>query len=503
MVRSFDFARRAADTEGVGREPARGGRSARRSLRLGFVVLALVAAQAALAAAPAFATDHNIRIREVFAGASTGKQQGAQFIELQLANGGQGAVTGNRVHVYDDSGAVLSTHTFTADLANSQNQRSILVATSRATTFFGVAADLTMPAPTIQRAGGQVCYEDVDDATAGFRDCVAWGSFTGASPSPTGNPFQPVRGLPDGMSIERDISAGDPNLLETGPGGGPGGDDTDDSAADFFIASPSPRNNAGAVTTTAGVAAVDGGGELRFDAASGVKNRLTVAPTAAFWRVTDRAAPIEAGAGCEQATVNRVLCPLAPVTSLAVNGGDLNDHLKTPHGIDATVDGGAGDDRITTGDGSDSLIGGPGRDLLDGGPGPDVFDGGDNRDTVTYERRTAGQPVVVDIDGAVGDDGGAIDEDGSGMRDSVLTSVENVKGGAGDDLITGSDGPNRLVGGPGADQLHGLGANDLIRAQDGESDEITCGPGPNDRLFADPIDVFPADGPDACETVVF
>ena len=32
-------------------------------------------------------------------------------------------------------------------------------------------------------------------------------------------------------------------------------------------------------------------------------------------------------------------------------------------------------------------------------------------------------------------------------------------------------------------------------------DTITCGEGPNDRVFADPTDSFPAAGTDACERV--
>ena len=84
----------------------------------------------------------------------------------------------------------------------------------------------------------------------------------------------------------------------------------------------------------------------------------------------------------------------------------------------------------------------------------------------------------------------------------MRASVENVKGGAGDDSLTGSDDQNRLTGGAGADELHGLGANDTIQAEDGGVvDTITCGAGPTDRLFADPADIFPAAGPDACELV--
>jgi Ca2+-binding RTX toxin-like protein len=179
----------------------------------------------------------------------------------------------------------------------------------------------------------------------------------------------------------------------------------------------------------------------------------------------------------------------------------MND-INTARGpVDATADGGAGDDTLTTNGGTDDLLGGAGKDILDGGTAPDIFDGGDAADTVSYARRAAGHPVEVDLDGAVGDDGGA--EDGpAGARDSINANVENVIGGDGADLITGSAASNTLVGAGGADQLRGLAGNDTIQAKgDGMIDDINCGAGTSDVVFADPIDTFPTTGPDACEVV--
>lgn len=470
------------------------GGSVRRRFETLLFAVGAVAALATLAT-PAAAVDHNIRIRDVFAGAST-MQTGARFVELQMASGNQTQVAGNKLHVYNAAGASVGVFTFPATLANGAAQSSILVATGQAETFFGVPADLTMTA-VIPRTGGQVCYEDADLDSGNppaFRDCVAWGGFTGASPSPTGNPFGPIGGIVDGMSILRDISAGNPNLLELA-------DDTDDSAADFDTAFPVPENNAGTTTTTAGTASVDGAGELDFTAAPGIKNRVTVVDSGAFWRLTDTSAPVTAVAPCEQVFVNRVRCPQSAVTSLNLVGDDLNDQLTTPDGIDVILDGGAGDDILTAKNGTDDLLGGIGRDILDGGFGPDVLDGGDNQDSVTYERRTAAQPVTVDLDGAPGDDGGVEDDDGAGVRDTVMGNVENLKGGAAADVLTGNDSSNKLLGNGADDELHGLGANDEIRAKDGAIDTITCGAGPSDVLFANGNDIFPVAGPDACELV--
>ena len=110
--------------------------------------------------------------------------------------------------------------------------------------------------------------------------------------------------------------------------------------------------------------------------------------------------------------------------------------------------------------------------------------------------------MIVDIDGVAGDDGGAIDDDGTGVRDTLLTTVENVRGGAGDDILTGSAVPNTLIGGAGVDELHGLAGDDqMLASGDGFADMVTCGAGAADHVFADPIDSFPANGPDACEIV--
>ena len=145
------------------------------------------------------------------------------------------------------------------------------------------------------------------------------------------------------------------------------------------------------------------------------------------------------------------------------------------------MDGGPGNDTITTRGGVDALLGGAGNDTLDGAGGADILDGGADKDTVTYATRTAAQPVVVDIDG-VADDGGSVD----GSADNVMANVENVTGGAGDDQITGyrrrEHAHRRSWCRPGSS---GLGSSDTIRANDGviEHDHLrwrepttTCSP---------------------------
>ncbi len=69
-----------------------------------------------------------------------------------------------------------------------------------------------------------------------------------------------------------------------------------------------------------------------------------------------------------------------------MNGGD--DSFTAGNGlaplISLTVDGGAGNDRITGGDGNDVLIGGDGNDTIIGGRGNDVLIGGAGDDTFVW-----------------------------------------------------------------------------------------------------------------------
>jgi Ca2+-binding RTX toxin-like protein len=69
-----------------------------------------------------------------------------------------------------------------------------------------------------------------------------------------------------------------------------------------------------------------------------------------------------------------------------MNGGD--DTFTASNGlaslISLTVDGGAGNDRITGGDGNDVLIGGDGNDTIIGGRGSDVMIGGAGNDTFVW-----------------------------------------------------------------------------------------------------------------------
>jgi len=188
----------------------------------------------ACSAAPASASFHIMKVHEVYAGAA-----GSQYIELEMAASSQNFLSGHAVKVYDAAGAVVDTLTFTGSVANGSSGSKVLLATAQAVTDFGVAADLTMPTASIPSAGGMVCWETYD--------CVAWGNFTGAAPSPVGAPFNPSTGLPGNMAIRRS-------------------QDTDVSSADFTAVAAAPLNNGGTPVDMAG-APVDMAGSPPADMA--------------------------------------------------------------------------------------------------------------------------------------------------------------------------------------------------------------------------------------------
>lgn len=340
--------------------------------------------------ASAAANDHLVKVSEVFGG--TPGAPDAQFVELQSFAATQTTFANNPVNVYDANNVLIGNFPFTANAGDGASQATMLAATPEAAAFFGVTPDVTIT-PVIPSGnpgeGGKVCYVDTDNpATLGIRDCVSFGPFlgdpngddglTGTEPrmrDDTGNPFGPVEGIEPGHAIQRDISAGNPTLLEDA-------DDTGDSAADFFdTATPTPRNNAAATTTTAGSAAVTAG-VLDFDAAAGVANRLRISRSGSDVVINDVAAPITAGAGCTQSVVNEIRCTLPVGSTIDLSTGDQVDTLTAPNGFDLTVDAGAGNDRITSRNGDDTLVGGDGKDRLTSGLGADTLRGLAGNDTV-------------------------------------------------------------------------------------------------------------------------
>jgi hypothetical protein len=198
----------------------------RRGLTAAVALLSL-----ALLAPTADAAFHLMKIREVHSGGATG-----DYVELQMHASGQNFVAGHTIRTYDSAGNVLSTFTFPANVANGENQRTILVSDGGP---IAATPDFADPALNVATGGGSVCFLTLPSSGI---DCVAYGATLPPSgnPSPVGTP---AVALGAGQSLERSIARGCATLLEAS-------DDTDDSAADFAGAAPSPRPNAVAATET-------------------------------------------------------------------------------------------------------------------------------------------------------------------------------------------------------------------------------------------------------------
>jgi hypothetical protein len=209
-----------------------GGR--RRALAL---TLLAVVVGTLLIAAPAQATFHLMKIREVHTGGSSG----GSYVELQMWTAGQNSVAGHPIVVYNPNGTVAHTFNIPGNVANGQSQATVLIAgTGYASAFpSGPTPDATDAGLNLPATGGAVCFTQGEPP-----DCVAWGNFTGGGslPSATGTPVS-AGGVMTGKALHRSIAPPCATLLEPG-------DDTNNSAADFSEQNPNPRSNASPITET-------------------------------------------------------------------------------------------------------------------------------------------------------------------------------------------------------------------------------------------------------------
>ena len=204
-----------------------------------------------------------------------------------------------------------------------------------------------------------------------------------------------------------------------------------------------------------------------------------------------------------------VRCPRAGLARVTVQLGGGSDSVNTsgdPLTVPMTIEGGGGRDLLGGGAQDDLIGGGPGRDELDGragadllsagadavglvgGGGPDDLRGGTGFDLARY---SGSSPLVLTIDDRPNDGAG-----GPLEGDNVHTDIEDLRGGEGADVITGSSVGNEIDGGGGADRIdggagidgyEGGAGNDTILARDGLGERIACDEGA-DAVTSDDID---------------
>jgi hypothetical protein len=224
-------------TQGAeGRDRGRRRRGPTRFARwlIGFALAGLL-----LGAAPASATFHLMRVREVYPAG------GASYVMLQMLDVGENQVGGHHLVIYNADGSIADNFNMPNNVSpNSRNNSTILITGPGYAAAFpsGPTTDEPDPDLNLSGSGGAVCWVEGDPP-----DCVAWGNFTGPLPAHTptlevGNPARPG-GVTAGKALRRTIAPGCATILEAG-------DDSDDSATDFSEQTPNPRNNADPITET-------------------------------------------------------------------------------------------------------------------------------------------------------------------------------------------------------------------------------------------------------------
>ncbi|WP_306752889.1 peroxidase family protein [Paracoccus actinidiae] len=167
-------------------------------------------------------------------------------------------------------------------------------------------------------------------------------------------------------------------------------------------------------------------------------------------------------------------------TAGADNAGGRNGN-DTLFGLggDDTLDGGGGNDNLTGGAGNDSLVGGGGADRLDGGLGTDNMAGGGGNDTYVVGDDAAVVDTVTEATGA------GTDTVETTLNDYTLgANLERLTfTGAGAFTGTGNALVNTIRGGTGNDTLSGLGNNDQLIG--GGGDDVLDGGTGTDRMVGE------------------
>lgn len=152
-----------------------------------------------------------------------------------------------------------------------------------------------------------------------------------------------------------------------------------------------------------------------------------------------------------------------------VEGTPGSDFLWGTRDPDLT-NGYAGDDEIRGSTGYDCLYGGTGNDLIRAGFHNDRVFGGEGNDRLTafvgndVIRAGRGDDVICDSDQVFS----RCFRDRNGTYRANVSDRDRVFGGRGDDRITAGPQRDMISGGPG---------DDVIDSQDGDRDQVRCGPG--------------------------
>lgn len=181
----------------------------------------------------------------------------------------------------------------------------------------------------------------------------------------------------------------------------------------------------------------------------------------------------------------RTVDSLRGVGEVRIAGGPGNDVLRGGE-EDSLLHGGPGSDRIFGGGGQDALVAGHpgGPNYLDGGPDGNLLAsglpcsggrivGGSGSDNVSF----AELPIQRGVLYASLARGIAYVQGQRNCRPvRIDSSIENLEGSFGADILIGDHRDNNILGQPGADRFFGGGGDNVIDARDGRRDKhIQCG----------------------------
>lgn len=170
-----------------------------------------------------------------------------------------------------------------------------------------------------------------------------------------------------------------------------------------------------------------------------------------------------------------------------IYGGSGNDLIYGGLGTDE-IYGGYGDDTLYGENDDDHLYGNTGNDYIVGGNGSDYIEGGRGEDYLYG----GGLDVYGDYDTMYGQEGNDV---------IIATNASKLVGGAGNDIIEGSNSNDRIFGdeddyeeydsdgnddisaGDGYDYVRGGGGNDIIKG--GNDNDTLCGNCGDDELYGD------------------
>ncbi|MGB5793440.1 beta strand repeat-containing protein, partial [Poseidonibacter sp.] len=195
------------------------------------------------------------------------------------------------------------------------------------------------------------------------------------------------------------------------------------------------------------------------------------------------------------------------------NAVPINAELGTDTFISIEgVIGGSNDDTIKGTSDANSLLGGAGNDLILGGGTDtssaneyDYIDGGTGIDTVSYDYiKDESKSVTINLGLDYNGDGHTFNDadfdvdqyQNAGEAGKLfIQNVENLEGGAGNDILIGNEQSNILTGGVGNDTLiGGSNSNTLIGGEAKDSDSLTIDENNSDALAGLGIDTVDYSG---------